>query len=96
MGRHVIAVDAMADNLAYIRYSLEHGDDADKVVLVHNPIRYTGTLVLIIITHTIIIISDSHVTLFPVPYDNDTDIEENPGSQKLVEEQELQDSHLMV
>ena len=50
-----------------------------------------------IITHTIIIIiSDSHVTLFPVPYDNDTDIEENPGSQKLVEEQELQDLHLMV
>ena len=76
MGRHVIAVDAMADNLAYIRYSLEHGDDADKVVLVHNPIRYTAcTLVPTIIT-PFIIISDSHVTLFPVPYDNDTDIEE--------------------
>ena len=36
------------------------------------------------------------MTLFPVPYDDETDLEENPGSQKLVNEQELLDSHLMV
>ena len=39
MDRAVVAVDAMADNLAYIRNSLELGDHVDQVVLVHNPIR---------------------------------------------------------
>ena len=39
MNRVVVAVDAMADNLAYIRNSLELGDHVDQVVLVHNPIR---------------------------------------------------------
>ena len=39
MGREVVAVDAMADNLAYIRASLEVGNNTDKVVLVHNAIR---------------------------------------------------------
>ena len=36
MGREVVAVDAMADNLAYIRKSLKLGNKEDKVVLVHN------------------------------------------------------------
>ena len=40
MGRDVVAVDAMADNLAYIRTSLKLGNKEDRVVLVHNPIRY--------------------------------------------------------
>ena len=40
MGREVVAVDAMADNLAYIRTSLKFGNNEDRVVLVHNPIRY--------------------------------------------------------
>ena len=40
MGREVVAVDAMADNLAYLSKSLKLGDHADQVVLVHNPIRY--------------------------------------------------------
>ena len=40
MGRNVIAVDAMADNLAYIRASLELGQNAARAVLVHSPIRY--------------------------------------------------------
>ena len=40
MGREVVAVDAMADNLAYIRKSLKLGEKEDRVVLVHNPIRY--------------------------------------------------------
>ena len=39
MGREVVAVDAMADNLAYIRASLEVGNNTEKVVLVHNAIR---------------------------------------------------------
>ena len=41
MGRDVVAVDAMADNLAYIRTSLKLGNNEDRVVLVHNPIRYS-------------------------------------------------------
>ena len=40
MGREVVAVDAMADNLAYIRRSLELANKTDNVVLVHNSIRY--------------------------------------------------------
>ena len=40
MGREVVAVDAMADNLAYISTSLKLGNNEDRVVLVHNPIRY--------------------------------------------------------
>ena len=38
----------------------------------------------------------SHTTLFPVAYDDKTDLEENPGSQKLVDEQELLESYLKV
>ena len=41
MGRQVVAVDAMADNLAYIGKSLKLGNKEDKVVLVHNSIRYS-------------------------------------------------------
>ena len=40
MDRNVVAVDAMADNLAYISKSLNIINKADKVILVHNPIRY--------------------------------------------------------
>jgi hypothetical protein len=40
MDREVVAVDAMADNLAYVRKSLELGTNSTgKVVLVHNSIR---------------------------------------------------------
>ena len=39
MGRHVVAVDAMADNLAYISHSLMFNNMSDRVVLVHNAIR---------------------------------------------------------
>jgi len=38
LGREVVAVDAMADNLAYIRKSLETGDKQHLVTLVHNAI----------------------------------------------------------
>ena len=41
MGRDVVAMDAMAENLAYIRTSLKLGNKEDRVVLVHNPIRYS-------------------------------------------------------
>ena len=44
MGRSVVAVVAMADNLAYIRASLELGQNADRAVLVHSPIRYIQAL----------------------------------------------------
>ena len=40
MDRNVVAVDAMADNLAYISKSLNIINKTEKVVLVHNPIRY--------------------------------------------------------
>ena len=39
MGRKVIAVDAMADNLAYIRRSSELANNEHLVTLVHNAIR---------------------------------------------------------
>ena len=40
MGREVVAVDAMVDNLAYVRKSLELGtNNTGKVVLLHNSIR---------------------------------------------------------
>ena len=39
MGREVVAVDAMADNLAYIRRSLELANKVNVVTLVHNAIR---------------------------------------------------------
>ena len=39
MDRNVVAVDAMADNLAYISKSLSIINKTEKVVLVHNPIR---------------------------------------------------------
>ena len=38
MGREVVAVDAMADNLAYVKTSLELGKNEDLVTLVHNAI----------------------------------------------------------
>ena len=41
VGRDVVAVDAMADKLAYISKSLRLGNNEDKVVLVHNSIRYS-------------------------------------------------------
>ena len=41
MGREVVAVDAMADNLAYIRASLEVGNNTDKVVLGHQAIIHS-------------------------------------------------------
>jgi len=41
IGRNVVAVDAMADNLAYIRKSLELNNMSEKVVLVHNAISNT-------------------------------------------------------
>ena len=39
MDRNVVAVDAMADNLAYISKSLNIINKTEKVALVHNPIR---------------------------------------------------------
>ena len=39
MDREVVAVDAMADNLAYIRQSLEMEKKEHLVTLVHNAIR---------------------------------------------------------
>ena len=39
MGREVVSVDAMADNLAYVRTSLEVGKNED-VTLAHNAIRW--------------------------------------------------------
>ena len=40
MDREVVAVDAMADNLAYIRHSLHLANKEHLVTLVHNAIRY--------------------------------------------------------
>ena len=40
MGRSVVAVDMMLDNLAYIRTSLESMDRPGHVELVHNAVRY--------------------------------------------------------
>ena len=40
MGREVVAVDAMMDNLAFIRKSLEESKTENKVTLLHNAIRY--------------------------------------------------------
>ena len=42
MDREVVAVDAMADNLAYIRHSLHLANKEHLVTLVHNAIRYPG------------------------------------------------------
>ena len=39
LNRKVLAVDAMSDNLAYIRRSLEMGNMQDRVTLVHNAVR---------------------------------------------------------
>ena len=39
MGRSVVAVDMMLDNLAYIRTSLDTMDTASRVELVHNAVR---------------------------------------------------------
>ena len=39
MGREVVAVDAMADNLAYVRRSLEIQNREHLVTLLHNAIR---------------------------------------------------------
>ena len=39
MGREVVAVDAMADNLAYIRTSLQLANTENLVTLVHHAIR---------------------------------------------------------
>ena len=39
MGRSVVAVDMMLDNLGYIRTSLDTMDTATKVELVHNAVR---------------------------------------------------------
>ena len=39
MGREVVAVDAMADNLAYVRRSLEIMNTEHLVTLLHNAIR---------------------------------------------------------
>ena len=39
MGREVVAVDAMSDNLAYIRRSLELANKEHLVTLAHNAIR---------------------------------------------------------
>ena len=39
MDREVVAVDAMADNLVYIRQSLEMEKKEHLVTLVHNAIR---------------------------------------------------------
>ena len=39
MNREVVAVDAMADNLAYIRRSLELGNKEALVTLAHNAVR---------------------------------------------------------
>ena len=91
MGRNVIAVDAMADNLAYIRASLELGQNAEKFIVLSG-ITHTPCTILF----NIFIISNNHVTLFPVPYDEESDLVENPGSLKLVDEEELQNSHLTV
>ena len=39
MDRKVVAVDAMADNLAYIRRSLELASKVHLVTLAHNAVR---------------------------------------------------------
>ena len=39
MGRSVVAVDMMLDNLGYIRTSLNTMDTVSKVELVHNAVR---------------------------------------------------------
>ena len=44
MDREVVAVDAMADNLAYIRHSLHLANKEHLVTLVHNAIRYPGDI----------------------------------------------------
>ena len=39
MGRDVVALDAMADNLAYVSTSVKLNNMSDRVILVHNAIR---------------------------------------------------------
>ena len=39
MGREVVALDAMADNLAYVRRSLEIQNREHLVTLFHNAVR---------------------------------------------------------
>ena len=90
MDRQVVAVDAMAENLAYISRSLNIINKTEQVVLVHNHIRYNN-IMSNIHCDLYFSLSNNHVELFPVLED-----EENPGSQKLVEEKQLQKSHLMV
>ena len=90
MGREVVAVDAMADNLAYIRASLEIGNTTDKVVLLYKAIRQLF-IQLLFIPHIIYSSSNTHETLYTVPYDEaDPDYEEHKGSNKLLDEKELQ------
>ena len=43
MGRRVVAIDAMADNLAYIRHSLVYSGKEHLVTLLHNAIRWVHT-----------------------------------------------------
>ena len=90
MGREVVAVDAMADNLAYIRASLEVGNNTDKVVLVHNAIRQLFVQLLFIL-FIIYLSSNTHETLYyPVPYDEtDPDYDQHQDSNKLVDEKEI-------
>ena len=84
MGRLVVAVDAIKDNLAYIRRSLNLGNTTNNVQLVHNSIRFISCLKWF--KSLIPYFSDIHHTLYPVTYDDNTNILENPGSQKLLDE----------
>ena len=89
MGREVVAVDAMEDNLAYIRASLEIGNNTEKVVLVHNAIRQLFIQLLFILC-IIYSSSNAHETLYPVAYDDaDPDNDQHPNSNKLVDEKEI-------
>ena len=93
MGREVIAVDAMADNLAYVRRSLEIQNREHLVTLLHNAIRQVQMKLQFYITFSSSFFSNTHETLYPVPMNELNNHELNPG---VVDEQELQSSLLKV
>ena len=83
MGRSVVAVDMMLDNLAYIRTSLESMDRPGHVELVHNAVRYGHMATWRLPCNYGYFFSNSHEVFQPI--ENDAYIAgANPGSNKAV------------
>ena len=89
MGREVVAVDAMEDNLAYIRTSAKLSKHEHLVTLVHNAIRQVKTQRSSSINQRNAIVSATHETVYPVPLDTLNTHNSNPGAEQVVSEKEL-------